>query len=836
MALKFLNNGYFAGKVGIGTASPNGKLQFSNDAETRKIVLWEGADNDYEFYGFGVETSTLIYSTYSAGDDHVFVVGAGATGRTELMRIKSTGDINIPNGQLTVTHDTNNVAKIIQSATSMSNATYTFEVDSSSHVSNMSAAGAMKVDVNSGRAFTITGAGKVGIGTDNPGYTLDVAEKIRMVAGLKITPTTSLLYSEDGALSYYSTTNGVYLNGAGANGWLRLQASGVENDQNSINIYGSASAYMTFRTSNVTRLTINSAGNAIFTGNVGIGVTNPAAKLEVLSSHHVRSAANSNHKFKIEARDSYYDDSQSAGIWISDGGSTGPFSNEGAQLVIEGRKHTSRNIYFKVGDTTSPQHVMAANGNVGIGTTSPDSKLDVTGGDITVNTSGIGFMNFKYGSVGSESTMGSIQTTGIDLKINATSDLLLLPGSNVGIGTTSPGAKLDVVGKINQTTSSGGTAASFTNSDATSGYGVAIQSEGTSNTRYALILRNLAGSNVYGGVSTMTNQVGFWGVGASPTGTLGSRLTVGGNASIGTSYTGTAAPSNGMIVQGNVGIGTTSPLGRLQVNEYTVASQGNQTDHGELSVFSNSGDESLFLGIKDAAYPNRGWSFNPVTNGVNSNLQFKEHGSTSVRMTIESGGNVGIGVTDPTEKLHLQSTTSGCFVRFADNTASGVYVGSRNDELEIYAGNAERFGINANGVVRFNAYGTGILQTDTNGVISANLSPLVDDIIFNNGASITNQINTDIDSAAAEMVAQVAIATYTAAFFDFVVKKSTNVRSGTVYACHDGTNVEFTETSTQDLGDTSDVVLSVDISGTQMRLIATVASDDWSVKSLIRAI
>ena len=85
-------------------------------------------------------------------------------------------------------------------------------------------------------------------------------------------------------------------------------------------------------------------------------------------------------------------------------------------------------------------------------------------------------------------------------------------------------------------------------------------------------------------------------------------------------------------------------------------------------------------------------------------------------------------------------------------------------------------------------------------------------------ALLSNQENTDIDSAAAEMVAQVAIATYTAAFFDFVVKKSTNVRSGTVYACHDGTNVEFTETSTQDLGDTSDVVLSVDISGTQYEI------------------
>jgi hypothetical protein len=100
----------------------------------------------------------------------------------------------------------------------------------------------------------------------------------------------------------------------------------------------------------------------------------------------------------------------------------------------------------------------------------------------------------------------------------------------------------------------------------------------------------------------------------------------------------------------------------------------------------------------------------------------------------------------------------------------------------------------------------------------------------------SNQSNTDIDSAAAEVVASVAHATYTAAFFDFVIKKGTNIKSGTVFACHDGTNVEFTETSTADLGDTSDVTLSVDISGADMRLLATVTSDDWSVKSLIRAL
>ena len=93
-----------------------------------------------------------------------------------------------------------------------------------------------------------------------------------------------------------------------------------------------------------------------------------------------------------------------------------------------------------------------------------------------------------------------------------------------------------------------------------------------------------------------------------------------------------------------------------------------------------------------------------------------------------------------------------------------------------------------------------------------------------------------MDSAAAEAIASVVKATHTAAFFDYVIKKGTNVRAGVVVACHDGTNVEYAETSTVDLGDTSDVTLSVDISGTIMRLMATTTSNDWSVKSLIRGI
>jgi hypothetical protein len=83
-------------------------------------------------------------------------------------------------------------------------------------------------------------------------------------------------------------------------------------------------------------------------------------------------------------------------------------------------------------------------GNIGIGTLTPDSKLDVTGGNITINTASTTFADFKYGTVGSETSRGTITTDGLDLTINATVDLILSPVGNVGIGTSSPAQILNV--------------------------------------------------------------------------------------------------------------------------------------------------------------------------------------------------------------------------------------------------------------------------------------------------------------------------------------------------------------------------------------------------------
>ncbi|MDB4339226.1 hypothetical protein N9992_00195 [bacterium] len=93
--------------------------------------------------------------------------------------------------------------------------------------------------------------------------------------------------------------------------------------------------------------------------------------------------------------------------------------------------------------------------------------------------------------------------------------------------------------------------------------------------------------------------------------------------------------------------------------------------------------------------------------------------------------------------------------------------------------------------------------------------------------------NTDVDTGT-ETIATATGAD--AAFFDYVVKNGTNVRAGTITAVTDGTNVEFNEVSTVDLGDTRGVKLSVVLSSSNLLLKATVTSNNWNIQSFIRQI
>jgi len=98
---------------------------------------------------------------------------------------------------------------------------------------------------------------------------------------------------------------------------------------------------------------------------------------------------------------------------------------------------------------------------------------------------------------------------------------------------------------------------------------------------------------------------------------------------------------------------------------------------------------------------------------------------------------------------------------------------------------------------------------------------------------VGGQGNSDVDTGT-ETVATATNAT--AAFFDYVAKNGTNLRAGTVTSVTDGTNVEFNEVSTVDLGDTTDVKFSVVLSSGNLLLKATVLSDNWNIRALVRKI
>jgi len=83
------------GNVGIGTSTPHALLQFPNTVVNRKIVLYESANNDHQYSGFGINTSTLRYQVPATTDNHVFLAAASATGSTELMRINGNGRVGI---------------------------------------------------------------------------------------------------------------------------------------------------------------------------------------------------------------------------------------------------------------------------------------------------------------------------------------------------------------------------------------------------------------------------------------------------------------------------------------------------------------------------------------------------------------------------------------------------------------------------------------------------------------------------------------------------------------------------------------------------------------------
>ena len=369
------------GNVGIGTSSPQSKLEvatssgdFSHFGATSTtngqftgITL--GYRENNSLYRKAAIVQEQIGDNSARGHLHLLVDiandgGSAVLGDSKLMIHGTTGNIGIGTTSPGVRLDvigTNTVGRF-QSSTTYADIQF---INSTSSAGYFQYNGNdFRIYANSGSTPTmsITGGapGNVGIGTTSPGKLLDVAGEIRLTTGLTITAVNSSLYNQDGTLSYYQNNNAVYLNGAGASGWLRLNGSGVENTRNCIDIYGSGGDRIEFRAANAERMRLNSTG-------LGIGTTNPGAALDVNGTIRSRSGA-----FQLN------DGTTTGGGLYFYKSITGSGSVLDPSIFAEGSSGTG-NVHIMTGGSVTTRMWVGHNGRVGIGTTSPGNPLTVNG-------------------------------------------------------------------------------------------------------------------------------------------------------------------------------------------------------------------------------------------------------------------------------------------------------------------------------------------------------------------------------------------------------------------------------------------------------------------------
>lgn len=235
-----------------------------------------------------------------------------------------------------------------------------------------------------------------------------------------VTVNSPLTYSA-GALGVDAGAGGVLMDGGNT---TAATVSVGTNDANAL----------AFKTNNTVKMTIESAGD------VGIGTTNPLNRL------HVVSASQSIAKFEGGstggAMASFKSTDTGGKEWLA--GSTGTVATGGA-----GNFMLYNSTDSVVGLMITPI------GRVGIGTTSPNSKLTVSGADSAANGVGAS-LQIQNTAAGGDSWYIRSGATGNSWGAgnlnfgNSTVSAMTIRGStgNVGIGTSNPRTSLEVLGGI----------------------------------------------------------------------------------------------------------------------------------------------------------------------------------------------------------------------------------------------------------------------------------------------------------------------------------------------------------------------------------------------------
>lgn len=328
-----------------------------------------------------------------------------------------------------------------------------------------------------------------------------------------------------------------------------------------------------------------------------------------------------------------------------------------------------------------------------------------------------GAANFAAIYMNSDSNSGFFQPSSdtIGFTTAGSEKMRITSAGNVGIGTTSPGVKLEV------TSPNSSIAAAFGKANGSTGdwTGIGLVAAGDE-VKAGLIFEDTASYNR--GSLHFVNRI---------------------EADNDTDMTLSDAKMSINNV-GNVGIGTTSPSGKLDIvssgaTGIEVNTTGGYfaatftTDYDNVARFLSSDSDSSIV-IQDSNSTNNGNKIGVITD----DMYFKTTGAE--RMRIKSDGNVGIGTTAPATKFEVVDNSSGGIrlshangeyiqmrnsgtVAYLENTTSPLFVNSGAD-LRLNATNSGAdIYLDASGFIKFRESGVDIMAIDGGNVGIGTTSP-----------------------------------------------------------------------------------------------------------------
>jgi len=510
-------------------------------------------------------------------------------------------------------------------------------------------------------------AGNVGIGTSNPSYKLDVngdlnvSGTIRTISGSNGTPGitfgdldtgfwgagSNVLFQVNSSNSLKFLSTGIEAanvvgfkvdnNGAGTAAaptytWQGANGAGT-------GIFNPATKVLAISTSSTERMRIDS------TGNVGIGTNAPQMKLQVASGPVLIGGNISGYSTEGIIVNS---SSQRSDISFmhSTTGLTQTSDGFNMAMVFNNVDFDLReNGYMRFLTNSSERVRITSTGNMGIGIVAPTARLHLASG-----TTSVAPLRLTSSPLLTTAVSGAIEYDGTSLYYTDDTNTRRVIAANTSSGTYTNVSNINSSGNISLTPT-GSVVVSSTTASTNSSTGALIVQGGL----------GVAGNiNASGNITTTAN---IQGVSITATNGIISPYIAGGVASGGNiTIDSTTDAGKGNIYLapngGKVGIGYNSPGGKLHIGGSLSGGYRSWMDNGMLVGKSGDSDGGYF-GLKDEGL-NRQDTVIAWGDDAADILRFIHTASGGASdgvevMRVTPAGNVGIGVTNPTQQL----TTSG---------------------------------------------------------------------------------------------------------------------------------------------------------------------------------